>query len=69
MLRALPKKFSKKKLKYTDADFVQNCLRIPKHFSNFDSIFSELLASSYNQNGHQGRRRVSLCKNIPEPNL
>ena len=30
MLRALPKKFSKKKLKYTDADFVQNCLGIPK---------------------------------------
>ena len=33
MIRALPKKFSKRKLKYTDAGFVQNCLRIPKIYA------------------------------------
>ena len=32
-LRALPKKFSRKKLKYTYAGFVQHCLRIPKIYA------------------------------------
>ena len=32
-VRALPKKFSKKKLKYTDADVVENGLRIPKIYT------------------------------------
>ena len=33
IIRALPKKFSKRKLKYTDAGFVQNCRRIPKIYA------------------------------------
>ena len=35
IIRALPKKFSKKKLKYIDADFAQNCLGILKIYLAF----------------------------------
>ena len=33
LIWALPKKIFKKKLKYTDAGFVQNCLGIPKRYA------------------------------------